>query len=129
MTIRLFDSYKKVVATAWAAWLSTGAVVTARAFEVIPQQYSTLAILPLGIGIATSVSLSRYKLTEAIVRVFEVGAALGLKTPPASGKKLPNAAADRLLAHVKRCADCRSDAFCSAKAALIKETLEERHGV
>lgn len=71
--IKLFDTYRKAMATAVVAWGVTGMIVIARALELVPQHIGTAAILSLGVGIAASVSISRYRLSQSITQVFQVG--------------------------------------------------------
>jgi len=73
MKIKVFDTYKKAMAVAIASWGTTAVIVLARAAEVVPQRLGTVAILTLGFGIASSVSISRFRLTSAITQVFHVG--------------------------------------------------------
>lgn len=71
--IKLFDSYQKAMATAVVSWTATGAIVLGRAFEWVPQHIGTVAIITLGVGIASSVSISRYRLATTIGQVFQLG--------------------------------------------------------
>lgn len=71
--IKLLDSYQKAMATAVVSWSATGAIVLGRAFEWVPQHLGTAAILTLGVGIAASVSISRYRLASTISQVFRLG--------------------------------------------------------
>lgn len=124
MKIKVFDSYKKAMAVAAGSWTITGVIVAGRAVEYIPQNLGATAIFTIGLGIASSVSISRFRLTKAITEVFRIGMAVPVTYVP----PLPAGAADRLIDHLKTCADCREGRYCAARAGLVRETTIERHG-
>jgi hypothetical protein len=71
--MKVFQDYKATLRAAALSWGATVGIVALRALDAIPQQLGSIAILTMGVGIATSVSISRFRLTEAITSVFQVG--------------------------------------------------------
>lgn len=120
----MFDSYKKSMAISAGSWTVTAVIVVGRATEHIPQNLGAIAIFTIGIGIASSVAISRFRLTKAITEVFRIGMAVPVTYVP----PLPAGAADRLIDHLKTCADCREGRYCATRAGLVRETTIERHG-
>lgn len=124
MKLRVFDTYKKAMFVAHASWVSTAGIVLARAFQVIPQQFGTLAVLTLGFGVASSVSISRFRLTDAITQVFRIG--LTADAPPSDHKY-----ADELIHHLSSCNTCKGGTTVARKCPrgrdLVRLTLAERH--
>lgn len=71
--MKVFQDYKATLRAAAISWGASVVLVGARIMEWLPLQYTGLSLLTVGVGIATSVSLSRFRLTEAITTVFQVG--------------------------------------------------------
>ncbi|MFF5973765.1 hypothetical protein ACFY7C_19775 [Streptomyces sp. NPDC012769] len=67
--------YRNTLILAHAAWWSSLGLVLLRAFDVIPQQLGSIALLTVGIGVASSLSVARHRQTESLVKVFQAGAA------------------------------------------------------
>jgi len=72
-------SYRVTLAVAWICWVSAAVLVALRAFREIPQEMTGVAVVLVGISIATSVSLSRMRLGRTIEQVFEAGMILARK--------------------------------------------------
>src|SRR5690606_33926463 len=71
--MKVFEEYRATARAATARWAASVAIVAGRAMEWISPQFGSAAFLPVGFGIATTVSLSRFRLTEAITQVFHLG--------------------------------------------------------
>jgi len=71
--MKVFEEYRATARAATASWAASVAIVAGRAMEWIPPHFGSAAFLTVGFGIATTVSLSRFRLTEAITQVFHLG--------------------------------------------------------
>lgn len=67
------SDYRRTVALAHVGWWGTAGIALLRAFDVVPQQVGSLALLTLGMAVASSLALSRMRLAETITSVFHVG--------------------------------------------------------
>jgi hypothetical protein len=65
--------YRNTVLTAHVGWWGTAFLVTLRAIDAIPQQAGSLALLTLGLGVTSSLALSRMRLGKTITEVFQAG--------------------------------------------------------
>jgi hypothetical protein len=123
--MKVFNEYKPTVYAAVASWGASVAIVAARVAELIPANVSSVAFLTIGFGVATSVSISRFRLADAITQVFRVG--LTAQLPPTGHKY-----ADELIHHLSTCSLCKAGTTiarrCSRGRDLVHLTLEERHG-
>lgn len=67
--------YGILMTLAAIAWTVTVLVVLLRFLEVVPTQWTSLAVLSTGLGVASSLALNRLKLADTILAVFRAGAA------------------------------------------------------
>lgn len=67
------DDYRRTLIIAHLCWWSTALIIILRAFDTLPQQLGSFALLTLGIAVAASLALSRMRLAETITSVFHVG--------------------------------------------------------
>lgn len=74
ITIREDLQRKAVKVTAYGSWLVAMVLTGLRSAEVIPERGTgLLIILLIGAAIHAGMALSRYRLTDTIVRAFEMG--------------------------------------------------------
>lgn len=67
------NRYKTTLYMAHFGWWATIGIVTLRAFDIIPQTMGSMALLTLGVGVTSSLSLSRYRLGQTIAATFQAG--------------------------------------------------------
>lgn len=67
------NDYRRTLTLAWVGWWGTGVIAVCRAFDWLPVQFGSFALLTLGMGVASSLALSRMRLAETITSVFHVG--------------------------------------------------------
>jgi len=123
--MKVFNDYKATLRAAAVSWGSSILIVAGRVTDIIPSNYSSVAFLTIGFGVATSISLSRFRLTDAITQVFRVGLTAAMPDT------LPHKHADELIHHLSTCSVCKAGTTiarkCSRGRDLIRLTLEERH--
>lgn len=56
-----------------SGWTIAATITTLRTFGVVPANIGSVAVLAIGVAIASSLSLSRMRLAKTITQVFIVG--------------------------------------------------------
>lgn len=122
--------YRAARAVAYPTWIAAAVIGIGLAGGLIEGTVHVVALVVLlAIAMPVGVKLSRMELTKAMLAVFNAGAQMEAR------RHAPIAKADLLIAHVDGCPDCgqvepgNSKRYCPTGRRLIRETLEERHGV
>jgi hypothetical protein len=127
--MKVFNEYKPTVYLAALSWGTSVGLVLGRAFDVIPSNFTSLTIFTIGIGVAATVSISRFRLTDAITQVFRVGLTVHMQENGRDSHKY----ADELIHHLSTCSICKSGGTvvrrCTRGKDLVSLTLKERHGM
>lgn len=67
------NDYRRSLVMAHVGWWGTALFALLRAFEVIPLAWGSFGLLTMGVGVASSLALSRMRLADTMSEVFNLG--------------------------------------------------------
>lgn len=122
--MKVFNEYKATMRAAAVSWGASIAIIGARMAEIIPANVSSISFLTIGVGVAASISISRFRLTDAITQVFRVG--LTARAPATDTSREHTS---ELMHHLSTCTVCRECNTvvrrCSRGQHLVRRAVEE----